>query len=95
MTHYVLMKYKQGYLSDKKFEDLSMAFSVLCGQVDGISGCTVKRNAVKRETNMDVMVSFRVLNENILREYLAHPLHLEIAKENDPYIERRISFDCE
>ena len=95
MIHYILTKYQAGYLTDEQFQELASSFHKVAKHIDGISSCTVKRNIVVRDTNMDVMVSFHFDSPDLLGTYLKHPLHLEIAEKNDPYIIQRVSFDCE
>lgn len=94
MTHYVLLKFQESYLTDEKFAQLQRDFSEVCDAVEGISCCKVRRNVIKRDANMDVMVSFQAVDADALMRYLKHPLHQNIGKQNDPYVVSRVSFDA-
>ena len=94
MHHYVLFRLEPGYLTEEKYEELTRAFCAVADAVEGISDCVVRRNAVAREGNMDMMVSFSVRDEDTLWAYLRHPLHQGIVKEVSPHEVQRSSFDC-
>lgn len=95
MRHFVLLKYEEDdYLTDEVFAELKAAYEEVAATIDGVDDMQVFKNCCfPRETNMNVMVSFDVKDEETLKYYLGHPLHRAIAAKNDPHVKLRVTFD--
>ncbi len=95
LTHYVLFKYKEGFFSDEKLSEMKSVFDRVCRDVDGVEGYTIDKNAVSRDSNMDLMVTMLLRDETALRAYVSHPAHVEISQRYAPNIVKICSFDKE
>ena len=93
MQHYVLLKFKPGYLSDEKIYKIKNAFAEIKATVEGVKEIQIERNCIERELNMDLMIRLLLLDETQLPIYLNHPSHVAIAADMEPYIQKRVSFD--
>ncbi len=93
MKHYVLLKFENGYLDDKRLSMMREAFSGMKREIPGIIAAKVEKNIVERGSNADVMISLELEDEEALYRYIDHPLHVDFASEIRPFIEKIITFD--
>ena len=96
MRHFVCMKFEPGFFSPAVFEEIAAAFAALREALpEEILACTVHKNVVEREQNMDLMIEMELKDAGSLEKYLPHPLHRGIGKKMDPHIVKIASFDCD
>lgn len=93
ITHYVLFKYADGFFSDEKLEEMKSVFDCVLRDVEGAESYTVDKNFISRPSNMDLMVTFTLTDEDALHAYLNHPKHVEISARYAPGITKICSFD--
>ena len=92
MIHYVLLKLKNGLTEETKaiFESTYASLTV---ELDGLKSAEVRYNCVTRDQNMDVMVRMEMRDEAVLKEYIAHPLHVGLVNSTKEIVSTVISFD--
>ena len=95
MTHYVFLKYKEGYFNDETFEELSRLFKAAVDAMPELTDFSVKRNILPRDVNMDLMISFKAPGPEYIPVYVKSDLHMAAAKVSGPHETARFSFDCE
>lgn len=93
MQHFVLIKFKPGYMTEEKVCQIRSAFAEIKANINGIHQLQIEQNCVKRDTNMDLMIRLSLSDDSLLNIYLNHPAHIAIAKDMESYIEKRVSFD--
>ena len=95
ITHYLLLKIKEEYLSEKE-ELLGLAkelFGKIPDDLVGIKDLSVQANCIERDSNMDILVKFRFEDRKILDEYLKHPLHLKFIELTRMKTSKAITID--
>ena len=95
LCHYVFFKYEEGFLDEEKINEMRDVFDTVLKDVDGAENYEIVKNAVERDSNMDLMVKMELADEKALREYLSHPDHVAIGKRYAPHITKIFSFDEE
>lgn len=93
MRHYVLLKFEQGYLNDEIVDYIKVVFDNI-SEIRGIESVIVHNNCFDRESNMDIMIEMNIRDEEILKLYLNHELHIEFAKKMNDHLISKVSFDC-
>ncbi len=94
MEHYVLIKFRPGYLSEDKINKIKTVYAEMKANIDGIEEIYVEQNCVERNVNMDLMIRILFSHKKQLDIYLKHPLHMDLADDMNPHIMQRVSFDC-
>ena len=94
MTHFLLLKFEDGFFSDEIFRLAQAIFSQLSKEVPAVGETAVLRNCIVREENADLLVRME-LSRDGMKEYLEHPLHRRFVDTVDSHVVRRMSFDCE
>lgn len=96
IRHLVLMRLKPGVFTPEARKDYEDTFAALKAALpEDILDAMVYENVVDRPQNMTVMIEMILKNEASLPTYLKHPLHREIGKRYNPFVEAIASFDCE
>ncbi len=95
MTHYVFLKYEEGYFNDETFAQISALFRAAVEAREELSDLSIKRNILKRDVNMDLMISFKAPGPEAIMPYVKSPLHMAAAAVSGPHETARFSFDCE
>ncbi len=95
MTHYVLFKFKEGFMGPevlRRFEDTYAQLKELIP--DDIKDYRIYGNCVERDSNMDMMVKIELKEKASLQRYLQHPKHIELISSFSAKEKSRVSFDC-
>lgn len=95
MTHYVMLKYKEGSFTDALIEDMKGIYSALEQEVAGIEKATVHVNCLEDPLNFDLMVELKLTEKAALQDYLEHPRHIAMAEKFADVVALRHGFDCE
>lgn len=95
LHHYVLFKYKPGFLTDEVVRKLRDGFALIRAEVPGVRSVVIDTNVVDRPANMDLMIRMALDDDSVLDAYLHHPEHLRLGKEMNPFITERVSFDSQ
>ena len=93
LHHYVLLRFQPDFFTDELYRDSVEMFRQIADAVPGIRSLRVHRNCIPRSTNYDIMVEIQLEGEEILKEYLGHPLHREYARVCDAHLAAKTSFD--
>lgn len=96
IRHLVLMRLKPGVFTAEAQQDYRNTFAALKAALpEEILDARVYPNVIDRPQNMTVMIEMILKDEASLPRYLQHPLHQEIGKRYNPFVEAIASFDCE
>lgn len=95
LHHYVLFKYKPGFLTDEVVRKLRDGFALIRAEVPGVRSVVIDTNVVDRPANMDLMIRMALDDDSVLDAYLHHPEHLRLGEEMNPFITERVSFDSQ
>ena len=93
LKHYVFFKYEEGFLNDEKIAEMKAVFDAVCRDVEGALSYKITKNAIERDSNMDLMVTMELCDEEALFSYLSHREHVAIGKRYAPHITKIFSFD--
>ncbi len=82
ITHYLLLKLKEEYASERGelFELAKELFGKIADDNIGIENLSVQKNCIERDSNMDILVKFCFEDRKVLQDYLKHPLHLKFIE---------------
>lgn len=94
MRHYVLIKFKEGCFTENLFKYAKDVYKKI-GNLEYIEDVHVHSNCVERDSNMDLMVEFKLKDEEALKKYLECDLHENFGKAVSGHILTKVSFDCE
>ena len=95
MTHYVFLKYKEGYFNDETFKQLAGLFKAAVDAMPEFTDFSAKKNILPRDVNMDLMISFKAPGPEYIPVYVKSDLHMAAARVSSPNEVARFSFDCE
>ena len=96
IRHLVLMRLQPGVFTPEALQDYQATFSALRAALpEDILDVRVRTNVIDRPQNMTVMIEMLLKDEASLPKYLRHPLHQDIGKRYNPFVEAIASFDCE
>lgn len=95
MTHYVLLKLKDGVDADFVENKVRKVYDALAEELDYLNNPITYRSCVVRDSNADIMSVMELDNPECLKSYLVHPLHTGMANDLKDMIALRVSFDCE
>ncbi len=95
MTHYVLLKFKEGADIDRAEKIVRDTYAALDRELSFLHDPVVHRNTVDRDSNADLMAVIRLDGPEHLKPYLTHPLHMKMAEDLKSEIVGRTSFDHE
>lgn len=96
VKHYVLMRLKPGVFDEQAERDYRETFEKLREALPkDVLSVSVRRNVVDRPQNMTVMIEMTLKDQDSLKKYLTHPLHIGIGQRYNPFVEAIASFDCE
>ena len=96
IRHLVLMRLKPGVFTPEAQRDYEDTFAAIKAALpEDVLEARVYANVIDRPQNMTVMIEMILKNEASLPAYLRHPLHQEIGKRYNPFVEAIASFDCE
>ena len=96
IRHLVLMRLKPGVFTAEAQRDYRDTFAALKAALpEEILSARVFPNVIDRPQNMTVMIEMLLKDEASLPQYLRHPLHQDIGKRYNPFVEAIASFDCE
>ena len=96
MKHFVIFKFEDGYMNDEVIDHAKVTFNSLKEALpEDIFDVKIHKNIVERLFNGDLMVEMDVKNEDSLRTYLVHPIHVALTDVWGPHIQSRLSFDYE
>lgn len=92
----VMMRLKQGVFTPEARRDYETTFAAIQAALpEDVLAARVYANVIDRPQNMTVMIEMILKDEASLPRYLQHPLHQEIGKRYNPFVEAIASFDCE
>ncbi len=92
MKHYLLLKLKDGVVSEQYANDIRPLFERVVAETDGVEGCNVLVNTVARPNNYDVMVTL-MLSQCGLDNYVNSPLHKDFKANYLNDVEKKAVFD--
>lgn len=95
MKHIVMVKLKDGALTDELITRVKELLSRCVGVIDGFEAAEVFPNSYPREGNYDLMLEMDMQGPKTLEEYLPHRLHKEFVEYIAPSTVSRITFDRE
>lgn len=96
IRHLVLMRLQPGVFTEEARQDYVDTFAALKAALpEDVLEAKVYENVVDRPQNMTVMVEMILKDEASLPKYLQHPLHQDIGRRYNPFVEAIASFDCE
>ena len=95
MTHFVLVKRKEGESCPEIKQRAHELLSRCVGEIDGFEAAEVHVNCFEREQNYDLMLEMRMKNDQTLRKYLPHRLHQEFIDYLSPKTVSKVTFDRE
>ncbi len=98
VKHIILWKLKEEFTLSQKDEiklGIKEGLEGLLGKIPGLLEIKVQTNPLPT-SNADVMLDSTFENEDALKEYAKHPLHVDVANNNvRPYTEIRLCMDFE
>ena len=96
MTHYVLFRFEDGFMSDEVVNRFEETYAELKTLLPGdILDYAIYGNCVERDSNMDMMVKIELKERASLQRYLQHPEHIALISSFSAHEKNRVSFDCE
>ena len=96
IRHLVLMRLQPGVFTPEARQDYEKTFADLKAALpEDILEAKVYANIVDRPQNMTVMIEMILKDSASLPRYLQHPLHQDIGKRYNRFVEAIASFDCE
>lgn len=93
MTHFVLLKLKEGVDVDFVENKVRGVYEALDRELDYLNNPVTYRSCVVRDSNADIMSVMELDSPECLSSYLVHPLHVEMANDLKDMIALRVSFD--
>ena len=96
VKHMIIWKLKQDIIDKKSVAiNIKNALEGLEGKIDGLLKMNILIEKLDSSSG-DVMMDSLFRDENALKEYQKHPLHVEVANGVvRPNVENRLSFDFE
>jgi len=96
MTHYVLFRFEDGFMSDEVLNRFKETYAELKTLLPGdILDYAIYGNCVARDSNMDMMVRIELEEKESLQRYLQHPKHIELISSFNAKEKNRVSFGHE
>ena len=96
MTHYVLFKFEDGFMSEEVLSRFERTYSKLKLLLpEDIKDYAIFGNCVERDSNMDMMVKIELGEKASLQRYLQHPEHTALISSFRVREKSRVSFDHE
>ncbi len=95
VKHMIIWFLKDGIDKALVAADIKKSLEGLVGKIDGLEEMHILTEKLSSSSG-DIMMDSTFTNNDALKAYQAHPLHLEIANTKvRPNVENRLSFDYE
>lgn len=94
IKHMIIWKFKEELENkEKRANEIKVALEGLVGKIDGLIEMQILTDKIPSSSG-DVMMNSTFIDNDALKSYQKHPLHVEIANGLvRPSMEQRLSFD--
>ena len=93
MTHYIIYKLKNEEDYAKICDELTLVLENMKKDIEGVKAYSFVKNAFKGNYNYDMMIKITMLDEETLKRYKPHELHVKLKEISLKYIESKVIFD--
>lgn len=95
MKHYVNLKFRTELFSQEILEKTRSVLNLAVGQITGFRNFELLKAKDWDESHFEVLLVLDFLNEESLKVYLGHDLHLQLLQIVKPYLDEKAIFDGE
>ncbi len=94
MTHYIILKFKEGSYTKELYELTNVSFTEIVDKITGVNGFKLFENTYDRDINGDLMIMVELETKEMLQVYLDHPLHVAYIHKIKDILVSKMGLDC-